>query len=730
MKNCDIIIPVYNAFDYVKKCIESIIMNTDLTYHSLILIDDCSPDNKILPLLNSFKRDNPDLRIIVLENKTNMGFVKTVNKGMKYSENDVLLLNSDTEVSKNWLENIIKCAYSAPDVATVTALSNNATLASVPKGLQMNDLPSNMSFEEYSNLIEKCSYKEYPMLPTAHGFCMFIRRHALDVVGYFDEEHFGKGYGEENDFSFRCLEHGFKHLLCDNVIVYHKESQSFAGQKNDLRKENSKILKKMYPKWTYEIDRWCAKFPIQHICKNIDYNIGMFNRKNILFLIHDWSDLQNNVGGTTLHCKDLITGLRKIYNVHVLHPFDGSYKINSYFETDENEICFSFPYDSRGIAFYNSNYAKLLESIIKSLSISLVHVHHLLGHYFDVADVCKRLNIPLLFSMHDYYCLCPTINMLYHNQECCVGKASDCQKCLKEKVKSNVNFIPEWRYQWKNLFDKADCIITPSFSTKCILEQYYPNLNCLPIEHGIDIKKEKSNLQLNDVVNIGFVGVMVEHKGLSSVEYLVKNLSSDRIRFHLFGTTESKILKSSKNMTIHGKYKREKLPELLHKNHIHLVLNLSILPETYSYTLTETIASGIPVLSYNLGAVGERINKYGFGWTIEFKEGNEGLKNKILEIVSDPDEYNQIIQNLNQYDIKSIDKMKNEYSIIYSQFMNGLEIYPQYDLLKELIKNDQSNSVDQASEELNRILNSRKWRLISKIKTPNKIRNLLDRWEN
>ena len=50
----DIIIPIYNAFDFVKKCIETVIEHTDLTQHTLLLVNDKSTDERILPLLNSF----------------------------------------------------------------------------------------------------------------------------------------------------------------------------------------------------------------------------------------------------------------------------------------------------------------------------------------------------------------------------------------------------------------------------------------------------------------------------------------------------------------------------------------------------------------------------------------------------------------------------------------------------------------------------------------------------
>ena len=134
-------------------------------------------------------------------------------------------------------------AYSQPNVATVTPLSNNATLVSVPEGLKRNELPENISLDDYADLVEKVSYNEKSELPTGHGFCLYIRREVLNKVGYFDEESFGKGYGEENDFSYRCLDYGYINLLCDNTIIFHKEGQSFENTRNEVLEAHMKILK-------------------------------------------------------------------------------------------------------------------------------------------------------------------------------------------------------------------------------------------------------------------------------------------------------------------------------------------------------------------------------------------------------------------------------------------------------------------------------------------------------
>lgn len=719
----DVIVPVYNAYDYVKKCIESIIESSDLVQNRLILIDDKSPDTRIYGLLNEFKRRHNQLNIEVLQNDKNLGFVGTVNRGMRFSENDVILLNSDTEVSQFWIEKLNKCAYSQPDVATVTALSNNATLASVPNGLQPNDIPEGWSLKEYASMISKISYHDYPEIPTAHGFCMYIKRSVLSRVGFFDEETFGKGYGEENDFSYRCMEYGFKHLLCDDVFVFHKESQSFSEKKEELINNHLKILEKRYPVYYRNTGNWCTDFPIKYICKNIFYNTYLDSKENILFILHDWSNVKENVGGTTIHCLDLINGLKEKYNFHVFVPEDGIYRLYSYFGDQESILDFSDIRSTEIKTYYNKEYAKVLKSILFGLGISFVHVHHMIDHYFDIVDLCKENNIKVAITLHDFYCLCPTINLINNNRYCLSLSNRNCAACLRQKKNLYNNVIPVWQEQWFIFLRKFDYIIAPSESTKQIIESQIGGLGIIAQEHGISISKHiaKKLTSDNRVFNVAFVGVMAEHKGRDIVKYLVNNSNSNNIKFHLFGDSEIEELKKNRsNYTYHGRYKRTELYDLLSKNNIHLVCNLSIWPETYSYTLTETIACGVPVLSYQIGAVGERIKKYGFGWSIRQCTKKETL-DKIREIASDIDAYNQVIDNLNKYKIKSLEEMTDFYDQLYQK---GDVSISNLDYLHYLLELDQKEKVTGLDARTRQLLNSKRWRLMNRIKLPESVWNL------
>lgn len=723
----DIIVPIYNAYKAVDECIASIIKHTDLNKNRLILINDKSTDETILGLLNTYKEKNPELNIVVLDNEVNLGFVGTVNKGMKYSKYDVILLNSDTEVSDFWVEEMEKCAYSQEDVATVTALSNNATLASVPNGLQPNQLPDSMTFDEYAHIVYTRSLHRYPQIPTAHGFCMYIRRNVLDIVGYFDQEAFGKGYGEENDFSYRCMDYGYKHLLCDSVIVYHKESQSFNEKKEQLIKENMKILKKRYPLYVKNTERWCSHFPIKDICDNVRIGIENVNRDNVLFLIHDWSNVKTNVGGTTIHCVDLISRLRKNFNIHVLAPEDGVYKLYSYFT--DSEICNTVGIFKSNVmtSFYDADYRFMLETIIDGLGITTVHVHHMIGHYFDIVDVCKEKGIHSIITLHDFYSLCPTINLLYMNKEYCMEmEHKDCVHCLKDKMNVRNNIIKNWQMHWNQFLLKFDEIIVPSNSTKEIIENVYTNIDCHVVEHGIDLKRNQAIKKKNDeVFNVAFVGVMLPHKGSKVLEYFVKHCSSKKIKFHLFGQAHSDLLKKNhSNYVYHGRYTRSELPQLLKESKIHLVCNLSIWPETYSYTLSETIASGVPVLSYNLGAVGERIQKNAFGWVLDTKDMEHALK-KVIDISKNLNDYNEKIKNINAYIIKSTSQMCLEYKDMYIS-TKGMSISKEAieNLCHLFAKNNELATLlkEQLTDDIKLKLNSRRWRMVQDIRTPKIIR--------
>lgn len=267
----DIVVPVYNAYDELQTCLESLFKYTNFTENRLILVNDSSSDPRIKLLLENSKRENPGKNILVFHNLKNMGFSSNVNLGMAQSEvNDVLLLNSDTRVTKNWLSKIITCAYSIEKIGTVTPLSNNATLCSVPNFCQENKLPKGIDVDQMAALVEECSLRKYPRITVANGFCMYIKREVIKAIGNFDAETFGRGYGEENDFCNRAEQKGYIHVMCDDTYIYHSGTKSFASkEKKSYIKEHDRILYERYPEQMRRNAIYCKKNPNGWVGKNI-----------------------------------------------------------------------------------------------------------------------------------------------------------------------------------------------------------------------------------------------------------------------------------------------------------------------------------------------------------------------------------------------------------------------------------------------------------------------------
>jgi len=236
-----IIIPVFNAFEHLEACLESV-RRTVAADTRILLINDGSTDIRVQPLLQSFADEAKPYRQLI-KHENNKGFVATANHGMRMANTDMVLLNSDTEVTSGWLEQLADCLASNPSIATATPWSNNGEIVSIPDFCVANPVPANP--DAIASVIASCGQAGYPDMPTAVGFCMAISLRAVNKVGFFDEATFGRGYGEENDFCQRVEQVGFRNVLCDNAYVVHHGGASFGplGLKPD-EKSMQRLLAK------------------------------------------------------------------------------------------------------------------------------------------------------------------------------------------------------------------------------------------------------------------------------------------------------------------------------------------------------------------------------------------------------------------------------------------------------------------------------------------------------
>lgn len=246
-----IVVPVYNAPDAVAACLDSVLAQTRGPAR-LIVIDDASPDATIAPLLARYAGRRG---VTLLRNERNLGFTATANRGIEAADRaDVVLLNADTEVAAHWLDGLRRAAWAAADTASATAVSDNAGAFSVPELEHYNPFPDKWTFSHAALAVRQAAGSAYPRLPTGNGFCLYLKREALDAVGLLDAQAFAQGYGEENDWCQRAEAAGWRHVIAGDVLVRHARSQSFGDERRlSLGETGMAVLRARWPRYEAEV---------------------------------------------------------------------------------------------------------------------------------------------------------------------------------------------------------------------------------------------------------------------------------------------------------------------------------------------------------------------------------------------------------------------------------------------------------------------------------------------
>jgi O-antigen biosynthesis protein len=308
-KNVTIIITVYKDFTTLKKCIQSLKKFVD-PRHKILMVNDSSPEtNMEKDILEEIGKDS---RFNYYKNSQNLGFVRTCNKAVKEldkSNNDILLLNSDTEVTDNFLEEMIDILYACEKHGIVCPRSNNATILSIPLNYDEDrNKITNNSYECYLKI--KNLLPRFNIIPTAVGFCMLIKRELINRYGFFDEI-YSPGYNEENDFSMRINRYGYSPIMANHSFVFHHETKSFTLQeKKELNEKNQKILLERYPYYLNLVSNYLNYQinPVDHFSDVIDNSFSKKTR--ILFSLYNLPASHN---GTSEYGLSLLSNFIEKY---------------------------------------------------------------------------------------------------------------------------------------------------------------------------------------------------------------------------------------------------------------------------------------------------------------------------------------------------------------------------------------------------------------------------------
>lgn len=309
-----VVIPLYGAHDQFVSCLQSVLSHTP-TSVPLLVLDDAGPDDRSGKLLADLDAAGAiPHRLHYVRHEENRGFVKSANEAFDWADPaDVIILNSDCVVTQGWLTAMVDAAQGSL-VATVSVFTNNGTIVSVPERNRPSRLPQAFDVDGVGRAIRAHSLTIRPRLPTAIGHCVLVKRSALNLVGGFDES-FNPGYGEEVDFSQRCVQRGLVHVLADDTFVLHKGSASFdhRADRAELQRKHDNTIAVRYDYY----DEWTADFAgSEHGPFARAFGTAVRSLRALSVTI-DARNLGPVMTGTQIHTLELIAALSNEGRIHV-----------------------------------------------------------------------------------------------------------------------------------------------------------------------------------------------------------------------------------------------------------------------------------------------------------------------------------------------------------------------------------------------------------------------------
>lgn len=615
----DVIVPIYNGYEYLEKLFQ------DLPKAGMkcrfILVDDKSPDERVRKLEQEFADSQEGA--VLLENPENYGFVKSVNQGLAISKNHVALVNTDTELPEGWLKRLMAPILADEKVASSTPYTNSATIFSFPDFCYNNRIYRGKDVETLDSYFRKVKPR-YVSTPTGVGFCMGMNRRAIDEIGVLDYETFDRGFGEENDWCQRAIKKGYRNVQVENLFIYHKHGGSFQSEeKKRLIEEHMERLIKRFPDYNYQVAKFIHRDPNEKVRQLMEMLIDTHETHSVLYFDHSLG------GGATSYLntkKDVF--LQDFGCVSVVR-----YNIKG------NNYRFLFENGSEKQEYEFDALTDILE-IGKWLHFDEIYINELVTYpglweaQKCILSLGRQQGAKVIMLFHDYFALCPTINLMDDSQKYCgMPKEEECETCYLRKGfggQYGCKSRREWLGHWKEFL--AGCTEVRTFSEdtrKRVTDAFGEELAVTLVGHQVNyafpIHKE---CKTTDTLNIGLLGVLAAHKGSGFIKELLQEIENkgSNVKIILIGRTDGGNFGRYRNFEETGEYELSELPKLIYEHDIDLFLISSVWPETFSYTAEEIIKMGMPIAAFDLGAPAERVRRYEKGLILKNREASSVLK--------------------------------------------------------------------------------------------------------
>jgi GT2 family glycosyltransferase/glycosyltransferase involved in cell wall biosynthesis len=581
-----------------------VIRSINSTRREIVVVDDCSPEPKLRAALRSFERAGA---ITLIVNPANLGFPGAANAGMAlHPDRDVILLNADTLVPRGWIDRLRGAAYQAGNTGSVTPLSNRATICSYPEINKDNDLPTDIGWEALDQLCATVNGAVTIELPTAVGFCAYLKRAMLREVGLLNAERWRRGYGEENELCILAAARGWKHLLAADVFIVHHGAVSFGvNDRRELLEANLDTLHRLYPDYFPRIMEFLREDPAAVARRAIDWaRLRRLSSRFMLFVSHRYG------GGTEIHVEDMARRLARD-DCHVL-------------VLEANA-------DNRGIVTIRNlalgtrsvyslpRETETLLADLRACGIWHIHFHQIMGGE-RWANLPKELGCAYDVTIHDYSFFCPRIDLIDERRQYCGEPVVEvCERCIAlnqphpqlQDAFRDRGDLSEWLRMHAALLNGARRVFAPSHDVAARMKRHVPGGRYTVRYHpetaySVPIRRPASSA----AARVAVIGAIGPNKGYDLLVACARDALKQGlpIEFNLFGFSEDDTpLQQLANVRLIGRYARDDLPRLVAENPCDVALFLSIWPETYCYALSDAYALGLYPIALAFGALEERI---------------------------------------------------------------------------------------------------------------------------
>ena len=252
------------------------------------------------------------------------------------------------------------------------------------------------------------------------------------------------------------------------------------------------------------------------------------------------------------------------------------------------------------------------------------HVHHVMGVPIELIDLLAEQGISFDWTIHDYYTICPRVNLINGEHSYC-GEPDEagCNQCLArhgdDQGRPVRASIESWRDGFARRLGRARRVFVASADSRDRLERYFPDLCVLLRPHPESLPNLKSlaaALVPGEPVRVAVVGTITAVKGAEKLLACARDARARGLplEFHVIGSTDrDAVFARLGNVRVSGRYQGQEVYERIAAARCQLAFLPSVCPETFMFTLSIVMASGLYTVCFDLGAQASRLTSVGLG---------------------------------------------------------------------------------------------------------------------